>query len=81
MVPIAVSAYLVPLGIRSQSTVVKQVLSVAIPSLVAVCLGAFGFSDATPPTASAWGYSAVVYVTFGVLYLLIGIAILRSKVS
>ena len=79
MVPIAVIAYLVSLGIRSEADVVKQALSISIASLVSVCLGAFGFSEVTPPTASDWLYSAAVYVTAGFLYLLIRIAILRTK--
>lgn len=81
MIPIAVIAYLVSFGVRSESAVVKQALSISIATLVSVCLGAFGFSEVTPPTASAWGYSAAVYVTSGFLYLLIRIAILRGKES
>jgi hypothetical protein len=81
MIPIAVIAYFVSFGVRSESAVVRQALSITIASLVAVCLGAFGFSDAITPTASDWGYSAVVYMTSGFLYLLIRIAILRGKGS
>jgi len=79
MLPIAVIAYFVSLGIRSESAVVKQGLSISIASFVSVCLGAFGFSEVTPPTASDWGYSAAIYVTSGFLYLVIRIAILGAK--